>query len=948
MSDEYLRIRIVADGKQANRELAGVEGSLERMRGALARIGHYGAAAFSGWQLSGAGAALLKLSEEVKLVDARLKLVAKSSQEFAAAQRLAYDVARQTGAGYGAVATLYTRLLQAGRDYGLTAERIGTVTRATAQALKISGASAAESAGVIRQFSQALGSGVLRGDEFNSIMENGGRLAKALADGLGLPIGQLRALAEQGLLTTDVIARALESQAKALAEELPKIPKTMAEAFANLRDEAGRAMLVVDESFGLSRSGIAALNTVAENATGVLKGLALVLTGAVTVALARAGNAAAEYAVKKGAAIAADIRATQVSIEHARWRVYYAQQELVAAQAAVASATGMARLAAVENTLIPAKQRLAAAQTALNATMEQGAVVSRGLGAALGFVGGPLGLILTALTLGATAWTLWGDNAESAMARAKRRAEETRDELARIRDALKFGEDRLAPFRQAVAEAQAEVAAASRPVRRKVGRSQVLSAPYVDEDRLAEARDRLAVATRKLTEAEKGLKALEEKRATPTAEGLALLARGFDRYVDQYRAKLDPLKAALKQLREEAEKARIPLDSPKFKEAEALLRASFRKKDGSSPTRDTLAGILAQTDIARLAEYNRLMAELVRRRKELGEEQYAQAVSVLLERTFGDKVRDNAREMAEDARFMAEVERSAWAVGQENLRWRQEAAQADAERLAKGEAIVDAIRRETIETGMTNEARQLAADLLALEASGIDRASDAYARLREEIVRANAERAQAQALDAAAKARAEDLAQTWRNLAQGIQSAIAGALVNMEGGFRGFARSIVDMFRNTVAQSIAKSLTDSIMVGLKGGGGIFGAVRSGLSLFGLSFATGGYTGPGGRYEPAGVVHRGEYVFSAPAVTRIGVATLEAIHRFAAGVATPTLPRLGYADGGLVSGRVARDDAPTAVHVSVNISTPDAASFRRSGGQIGAMIADAVGRGMRYK
>ncbi|MGA3267808.1 MAG: hypothetical protein ABSE16_13405 [Verrucomicrobiota bacterium] len=66
------------------------------------------------------------------------------------------------------------------------------------------------------------------------------------------------------------------------------------------------------------------------------------------------------------------------------------------------------------------------------------------------------------------------------------------------------------------------------------------------------------------------------------------------------------------------------------------------------------------------------------------------------------------------------------------------------------------------------------------------------------------------------------------------------------------------------------------------------AIAEGLTMASAAYAEGGYTGSGGRYEAAGIVHKGEYVFSAPDVDRIGLPTLEGMHR-------------GYAEGGYVAG-----------------------------------------------
>lgn len=225
--------------------------------------------------------------------------------------------------------------------------------------------------------------------------------------------------------------------------------------------------------------------------------------------------------------------------------------------------------------------------------------------------------------------------------------------------------------------------------------------------------------------------------------------------------------------------------------------------------------------------------------------------------------------------------------------------QADADKLARAEAIVEAIRRETFEIGLSNDERALAADLVSLEEAGIDRTSAAYARLREAIVQANAERARARELEDKNNAAAEASKQAWENFGRGVQSSIANALTQADGSFKSFAKSIVDLFKNVVAQAIAKSLTEAILKSIpKGGGGGQNILGSLFSLFG--FASGGYTGPGAKYQPAGIVHRDEYVFSKAAVRRLGVNFLDNLHRATTGAALPAYPRLAYADGGLVN------------------------------------------------
>lgn len=140
--------------------------------------------------------------------------------------------------------------------------------------------------------------------------------------------------------------------------------------------------------------------------------------------------------------------------------------------------------------------------------------------------------------------------------------------------------------------------------------------------------------------------------------------------------------------------------------------------------------------------------------------------------------------------------------------------------------------------------------------------------------------------------------------------------------FASLATSVVASIQRIVAQLIAAKAVESIAKAL----GIAGFATTAASLpmvdapggsaiAGFSgFASGGYTGPGGKYQPAGIVHKGEYVFPQSAVKRLGIARLDAL----AGLRTPSIrrPRTGYAEGGFVAGQQALSlGGSIALHVS---------------------------------
>ncbi|CAI2439816.1 Phage-related minor tail protein [Serratia ficaria] len=121
-------------------------------------------------------------------------------------------------------------LERATRSYGTSVDDVARLTTIINQGFVVSGATAQEASNAVIQLSQGLASGALRGEEFNSVTEQGGRLATALADSLGVNIGQLRTMAAEGKLTTDVVVNGLLSQGDAIGKEFANTTTTIGQA----------------------------------------------------------------------------------------------------------------------------------------------------------------------------------------------------------------------------------------------------------------------------------------------------------------------------------------------------------------------------------------------------------------------------------------------------------------------------------------------------------------------------------------------------------------------------------------------------------------------------------------------------------------------------------------------------------------------------------------------
>jgi len=177
------------------------------------------------------------LSDEAVNLNNKLKLVTSGAAELDGAMDSLVDTSLATGSSISANITLFSRMARPVKALGYSLQQTLDVTHLFAEGLRISGASAQETTSTIRQASQAFASGVLRGEEFNAIMENGGRLAIALADGMEVSIGSLRKMSKQGKLTADVVIDAWLSQSEVLARENKNMTITISQSIENIKSK---------------------------------------------------------------------------------------------------------------------------------------------------------------------------------------------------------------------------------------------------------------------------------------------------------------------------------------------------------------------------------------------------------------------------------------------------------------------------------------------------------------------------------------------------------------------------------------------------------------------------------------------------------------------------------------------------------------------------------------
>lgn len=342
---------------------------------------------------------LIQFADTWNQMNGRLKLASTGTDDFTASQRTLMEISQRTGTSLEANTNLYSRIAQSLRAAGYASSDVAKVTETIATSLKLSGASTEEASSVITQLSQALGSGVLRGEEFNAIMENGGRLAKLLADGLGTTVGGLRNMANNGELTTDKIVPLL-TNVGLLRKEFETLPASISGSSQKVQNAFMAWVGGANDAVGASSALAGALDGMANNidtvanTAGVLVGLGLARyfgnmvsgVGRATAEIVR--NTAAEVALAQ-----AQVRGAQVSVAISREAVYRAQKAVAAATSIEAQITAERKLIAAQSALNNSIAGRSAAMTNLN---NSASTLSRLGSGVLGVLGGWPGLIIGA------------------------------------------------------------------------------------------------------------------------------------------------------------------------------------------------------------------------------------------------------------------------------------------------------------------------------------------------------------------------------------------------------------------------------------------------------------------------------------------------------------------------------------------------------------------------
>lgn len=178
---------------------------------------------------------IVRAADTYANLSARLLLATGSSEKFAAAQAELSNIAFRTRSSLEGTIDLFAKMTQSTRDLGVSQSEVLAVTESINKAMALSGTSAQAASAALIQLGQAFGSGQLRGEELRSVMENSLRLSQAIADGMGISVGKLRTVAEEGKLTSEVVFKALQKSSGQIDREFARLPMTIGGATTQVR-----------------------------------------------------------------------------------------------------------------------------------------------------------------------------------------------------------------------------------------------------------------------------------------------------------------------------------------------------------------------------------------------------------------------------------------------------------------------------------------------------------------------------------------------------------------------------------------------------------------------------------------------------------------------------------------------------------------------------------------
>ncbi|MFX6052646.1 tape measure protein [Acinetobacter baumannii] len=468
------RLVIVIDAKNAERNARNLGNELD----SIERKGDFASKSMDSLsvatrQLAGYMAGLVTVSAAINRMDLytginnKLKLVTNSQEELNRAMADTFDIAQRSASSWGAVNDVYSKYMSNAKTLNLTQEQTAKLTEITSKAVAISGSNAESASAALFQYGQALDGGVLRAEEFNSLVDGAGGLLNAMAKGLGVTRGELRQMMLDGKLTGEVITKALLKAGDSVDELYGKTDKTISQSLGMLSNAITKFVGEAGKGSGTAQVLSGSIQTLAGNldvltsammvggaywlgtyipaiyASGVAVAAKIKELAAQIVtqyAAIQAERAAAAQQVLSTQAVVANTQATLAAIAAEKALEVQRLKSQITEKGRAATLTRMAELKKIEAQVT---RELAVAEGALATAQARSAAAgaaSVGIGTRLlGLLSGPVGIGITVASL-AAGYLLMRDNGDKAndmLEKQSRYAGMAADELMKLEGAQK-------------------------------------------------------------------------------------------------------------------------------------------------------------------------------------------------------------------------------------------------------------------------------------------------------------------------------------------------------------------------------------------------------------------------------------------------------------------------------------------------------------------------------
>ncbi|HBS5986746.1 tape measure protein [Klebsiella pneumoniae] len=260
--------RLIEAQQQVNKRLDQMDSKFEqssrsagRFEGALNKVGVAIAAAFT----IDAAKNLIAIGDEMVTLQARIGRLSPSIDVAKDTLASLSAIASQTGSGLYETEKLWESLTTSLKETGATNAQVLSLTATLQKIGTIGGSSAEEMSNALRQFGQSMAKGVIQAEEFNSVIEQMPELARQIAAGLGISIGDLRKRMLEGKLTAQDALNAIQRQSQSVNEEFDKMPVSIDRAKNSLDVAFKNAINDLNQAIGLTTTLAGLMQSVADN-----------------------------------------------------------------------------------------------------------------------------------------------------------------------------------------------------------------------------------------------------------------------------------------------------------------------------------------------------------------------------------------------------------------------------------------------------------------------------------------------------------------------------------------------------------------------------------------------------------------------------------------------------------------------------------------------------------